>query len=56
MPARHSHRGLHLIEGEDSYLRRKIRGEIIEKLVPEEARAFAVQEFSLSRSGLDPRW
>ena len=41
-----------MIEGEDSYLRQKIRGEIIEKLVPEEARAFAVQEFSLARTGL----
>jgi DNA polymerase-3 subunit delta len=52
VPARHTRRAAHLIEGEDSYLRQKIRGEIVEKLVPEEARAFAVQDFSLSRGNL----
>jgi len=46
-------RRAHLIEGEDSYLRQKIRGELIEQFVPqEEARVFAVQEFSLSRTRL----
>ncbi len=52
MPHKPARRALHLIEGEDSYLRQKIRGEIVEKLVPEDARAFAVQEFSLGRTGL----
>jgi len=42
----------HLIVGEDSYLRRQAREELLAQ-VPEEARPFAVQEFSLARTDLD---
>ncbi|MGH9789146.1 MAG: DNA polymerase III subunit delta [Candidatus Acidiferrales bacterium] len=51
MPAR-PRRLAHLILGEDSYLRQQARDELL-ALVPEEARAFAVQEFSLARADLD---
>jgi len=43
----------HLILGEDSYLREKIRKEILDAHVPAEARAFAVQEFSLARADVE---
>ena len=56
MPARKTARrsvpALHLIVGEDSYLRAQPREEIIAASVPAEARPFAVQEFSLARTGL----
>lgn len=48
-PAR---RAPHFILGEDSYRRQELREEIIRSLVPEEARAFAVREFSLARAEL----
>ncbi|HXE74647.1 MAG TPA: DNA polymerase III subunit delta [Candidatus Xenobia bacterium] len=47
-------RRAHLIEGGDSYLRQKIREELLAQFVPQmDARAFAVQEFSLSRASLE---
>jgi DNA polymerase-3 subunit delta len=49
--ARRSTRRAHLIVGEDSYLRQQIRDELL-AVVPEEARAFAVREYSLARTGL----
>jgi len=42
----------HLILGEDSYLRQQAREELLRE-VPEDARAFAVREFSLARADLD---
>jgi DNA polymerase-3 subunit delta len=42
----------HFIHGEDSYLRQQLREELLSE-IPEDARAFAVQEFSLARTGLD---
>jgi DNA polymerase III delta subunit len=42
----------HLIVGEDSYLRAQEREKTIAASVPAEARAFAVQDFSLSRGNL----
>jgi DNA polymerase-3 subunit delta len=39
----------HLIVGEDSYLRTQYRESVIAANVPEEARAFAVAQFSLAR-------
>lgn len=53
MPARRSAARAHLILGEDSYLREQLRKELINKHVPEDARAFAVQEFSLARTSLE---
>jgi DNA polymerase-3 subunit delta len=50
--ARPRSRRAHLILGEDSYLRQEIRTELL-AAVPEGARAFAVQEFSLARTSLD---
>ncbi len=47
-----STRSAHLLIGEDSYLRQQIRDELL-GVVPEEARAFAVREYSLARTGLD---
>ena len=56
MPARpHPRRSTgaaHLILGEDSYLRQQAREELLRE-VPEDARAFAVREFSLARADLD---
>lgn len=42
----------HLILGEDSYLRQQAREELL-RGVPDEARAFAVREFSLARADLE---
>lgn len=42
----------YLIEGNDSFLRTQFREEIIAANVPEEARGFAVAQFSLDRSEL----
>lgn len=53
MTARRSTGAAHLILGEDSYLRQEIRKEVLDQHVPEEARAFAMQEFSLARTDLD---
>ena len=50
--ARRSTGAAHLILGADSYLRQQAREELL-GAVPEEARAFAVQEFSLARADLD---
>jgi len=50
--ARRTESNLHLIVGEDSYLRVQQREKIIADTVPAEARPFAVQEFSLSRTEL----
>jgi len=51
VPAR-PRRLAHLIVGEDSYLRQQARESLLAS-VPEEARPFAVQEFSLARTDLD---
>ncbi len=50
--ARQTKSNLHLIVGEDSYLRAQEREKIIATNVPAEARPFAVRDFSLSRANL----